>query len=239
MNLDAFVRFALAEYAGQARKEEPGIKGVALLRKCIDIASEELKAESFYDNVSKEAPNLIYAIGCISDYEYWCQLASWSPEEAAFLAMGFDPRGIRLIGFADAGTYRRFEDLRRVAERYLDAGQDRAPAALCRHMKRFGAIFPKEIRQALSRNKRYLMKYERKYNNLKKSSKSVGRHRDSYLKIIYALAVTKMEYSKGGNTNAVSMIMSELDELDMKLTEKPIRAMLDLAVDRYKFLKNK
>ncbi|MFG1433408.1 hypothetical protein V5F44_21165 [Xanthobacter sp. V2C-8] len=239
MNLVVFTRFALAEYAEQARKEEPTIEGVALLRKCIDLARGEIISDSFYDNISTEAPKLVHNICCVSDYDYWCQLGSWTPEEAASLAMGFDPRGIAMIRYADAGTYGRFEDLRRVAERYLDAGKDCAPAALCRHMRRFTSDFPEEILSALRKDKRYLMKFERRYKNLKKTSREMSRHRDSYLKIIYALAVDGLKYSKGGKTGAVSKIRDDLDHLDMRLTEKPIRAMLDLAVDRYKFLKNK
>lgn len=239
MNPVVFARFALAEYAEQARKEEPTIEGVALLRRCIELARDEIISDSFYDNISTEAQKLVHNISCVSDYEYWCQLASWTPEEAASLAMGFDPRCIALIRYAEAGTYGRFEDLRRVAERYLDAGKDCAPAALCRHMRRFTSEFPEEILSALRKDKRYLVKFERRYKNLKRTSKKIGGHRDSYLKIIYLFAVNGLKYSKGGKTSAVSKIRDDLDQLGMRLTEKPIRAMLDLAVDRYKFLKNK
>lgn len=239
MNLDVFARFVLAVYADQARKEEPNIGPEALLRRCVELACEEIKSELFVENAFEEAPNIVSRIVAVKDYDYWCQLASWTPEEAAFLALGFDPRGAALIHFADARIYQRFEDWRRVAERYRDAGEDCAPAALCRHMKRFNVNFPNEIIAHLKKNERYLMRYQRRYEKLKNTSKRMALHRDSYLKLIYALIVERMGYSEGGHTNVVSKVREELEKLDMSLTEKPIRNILNLAVDRYKFLKKK
>ena len=240
MGVQAFVRFALVEFADQVRKEEPKIGEVALIRRCVQLAKEAVAGEDgLAAQAAEQAPELAHTIGRTIDFNYWCQLASWSPEEAAFLALGFDPQDAGLIAFADAEVYRRFEHLRRVAERYVDAGEDRTPAAMYRHMKRFESEFPKEISGNMKKNKRYLMRFERKYRNIKITSKQMANHKDSYLKMIYALAVDGFGYSKGGRTKAVEKIMEKIEDAGMSLTEKPIRAILDLAIDRYKFLKRK
>ena len=240
MGVQAFVRFALVEFADQARKEEPRIGEVALIRRCVQLAKEAIAGDDgLAAQAAEQASELAHTMGRTIDYKYWCQLASWSPEEAALLALGFDPQDGGLIGFADAEVYRRFEHLRRVAERYVDAGKDRTPAAMYRHMKRFESEFPKEIWKNLKQNERYLMRFERKYKNIKRTTVKMANHKDSYLKIVYALAVDGFGYSKGGRTKAVDNIMEKIEDSGMRLTEKPIRAMLDLAIARYKFLKKK
>lgn len=162
MGVQAFVRFALAEFADEARKDEPGIREAALIRKCVELASKSIAGHGgLADQAAEQAPELAYVIGRETNFQYWCQLASWNSEEAAFLALGFNPHDIGLIAHADENVYRRFEDLRRVAERYLDAGEDCAPAALFRHINRFNADFPDKIKNELRKNDRYLMRYER------------------------------------------------------------------------------
>ncbi|MFG1362386.1 hypothetical protein [Xanthobacter versatilis] len=199
MGVQSFVRFAVAEYAEQARKQEPGIGEGALIKKCVELATEAIGGEDgLAAQAVKQASQLAQAIGREIDFQYWCQLASWTPEEAASLALGFDPHDVRLMGFADDNVYRRFEDLKRVAERHLDAQEDPAPAAIFRHMKRFDAEFPKQIWKNLRKNEKYKLRFERKYRNLKRTSKDMADHKDSYLKLIYALAVDRFHYSKGG-----------------------------------------
>lgn len=59
------------------------------------------------------------------------------------------------------------------------------------------------------------------------------------MKLIQALAVDAFGYKKNCRANAVKKIKERVEESGMKLTEKPIRAILDLAIDRYKFLKKR
>lgn len=237
MRVESFIRLAVSEFAEQVRKEEPGISQTALIRKCVELASAEIEtvAKQAAEDASQYADSLSREV----ELDYWGQLASWTPEEAAYLVLGFEPRGASLIGLPDAETQRRFDDLRRVAERYSASSNDQTPAALFRHMERFHNDACSKMRRTLKKYSEYYMIYEKRYNNVKDKQIKNAENRDSHLKIIYAIAVEHYGYSQDKRTDAVKNIKGAVNRSGLNLSEKPIRKILDAAADRFKSLKLK
>lgn len=204
-----------------------------LVKKCITLATQHLNEE---DGIAAQAMDMEKAFATPSEHQidavYWCRLAAWTPEEAACLAVGYDPDDLALIDRADAETYDLYVRLRRAAERYLAYAEDRAPARLAGHLARFGAKFPKSISRRLKKEDRYYISWRKKYFALKNSQIDDAEHKTSYLKLIYPYVAKKFKYEKGHGTNAVGKIKKDLeDNHNLRLSEKPIRNILNAACD--------
>ncbi|MFG1294073.1 hypothetical protein [Xanthobacter versatilis] len=233
------IDIAISKHGDQILKTEKNIGKTALIHGSVLTLHDELKeqlecASYIIDNARYFNINSIPEI----DYQYWCTLHCWTPEETACLAIGGDPDNMHLIDFLDLETYTRYRNLKRAAERYLDSAQDRTPAQIYRHMKRFGATFPKPIWKALKKNRKYLEKSDRRYFNARNSQIKDGRHRDSLMKLIYALGVHAHNYIPRKHTDAITAIETSIKDAGLTMDRKTIRRLLTAASNRVNSLKS-
>lgn len=230
MNVEKFLRFAISAYSEDVKKDDPNVDAVTFVKRCITLARQDIGDEEFKRSATKMAEDAADSARRQIDAVYWCRLATWSPEEAGCLAIGYDPDDIALVEHTDDDTYSHYIRIRRAAERYLSCSNDRAPAPLARHLARFGAEFPREILRRLKKEESYYSGWERKYYNLKDEQFGNADNKKSYLTLIYPYVVKRFKFDCKKRTGAVKKIRNDLkEEHGLSLTEKPIRKILEAA----------
>ncbi|TDT99134.1 hypothetical protein DFO45_0839 [Azorhizobium sp. AG788] len=234
MDENQIISLAISEYRSDAEKSEPGISETALIRACVESLNDDLNRK--FEYILNNAKD--YKIGSKRDIriEYWCKLEVWSAEEAAFLAIGFDPDDAKLIDRCSDEEKAIFRDVERAVRRFVDGGNTPFPPDIIYHLKQFGFEFSKEIRSNIRLNERRKARFERKYRRLRKSQIDNAKHLDSLLKLILAFCVIPHEYTQGARTPAVQKIIDTARDHYVHIDKKTVKSILDAAVSRSKFL---
>ena len=191
-----------------------------------------------------------------ADYSYWSRVAHLTPEEAAALAFGFDPRIVHWNNLEgrDHPFVKIFADRVRVIRRAQEIGEllERIrPVEFIEWAKKKGIDFPSEFESAVQLRGNGFRDWQADYAQLveerdalaaevqrlrEKTSLSkplLQSEREAMLKIIAAMAVKGYSYVADGNSKVPQEITDDAAGIGIAVDVKTVRKYLQVAARFY------
>lgn len=225
---EALVGMAVERFGDEAGKSS-SIGSIAFIRECIDRLRGELsKEDGLLDEVSANPEDFTYDTPSEVRSDYWANLATWSPIEAAKLAIGRDPDDRSIV---TAIERKRIRDFRRATSRLYSINQSASSLDIFVHLEELGADFPDAISVIINKKLRTHpdYKYKRWYKSLKNKQIKNAEHKATLLKMIYALGNAAYGFTPDKNNEAASRISTKTKLAGVYVSEVTIRKQLNAA----------